>query len=72
MPRFVVQVDAHNIVPVWIASDHIEYAARTIRPKIHGHLKHYLTEFPSVDAQTVEWSGSAAVKPIDWDAVIAG
>lgn len=31
----VWQVDAHNIVPCWIASDKLEYGARTIRPKIH-------------------------------------
>ncbi len=28
------QVDAHNIVPTWLASDKQEYAARTFRPKI--------------------------------------
>jgi deoxyribodipyrimidine photo-lyase len=42
------QVDAHNIVPVWVASDKQEYAARTIRPKIDRLLATYLTEFPSV------------------------
>ena len=29
-----VQVDAHNVVPCWHASDKLEYGARTIRPKI--------------------------------------
>jgi hypothetical protein len=29
------QVDAHNIVPCWVASDKLEYGARTIRGKIH-------------------------------------
>jgi len=42
------QVDAHNIVPIWVTSDKLEYAARTIRPKIHAHLEAYLTEFPPV------------------------
>ena len=28
------QVDAHNIVPVWVTSDKQEYAARTIRKKV--------------------------------------
>lgn len=28
------EVDAHNVVPLWEASDKLEYAARTIRPKI--------------------------------------
>ena len=29
------EVETHNIVPVWIASDKREYGARTIRSKIH-------------------------------------
>ncbi|XP_015114233.1 deoxyribodipyrimidine photo-lyase [Diachasma alloeum] len=42
------QVDAHNIVPCWQASDKLEYAARTIRSKINSKLPEYLTEFPPV------------------------
>ncbi|KAK2582266.1 hypothetical protein KPH14_004612 [Odynerus spinipes] len=42
------QVDAHNIVPCWIASDKLEYAARTIRSKINSKLDEFLTEFPPV------------------------
>lgn len=42
----VIQVDAHNIVPVWETSDKQEYAARTIRNKINSKLDKYLTEFP--------------------------
>lgn len=42
------QVDSHNIVPVWIASDKQEYSARTIRNKINSKLNEYLTEFPPV------------------------
>ena len=34
----VYQVDAHNIVPVWTTSTKQEYAAYTIRPKIHSKL----------------------------------
>ena len=30
----VHEVDAHNVVPVWEASNKREYAARTIRPRI--------------------------------------
>ncbi len=43
-----MQVDAHNIVPVWVTSDKQEYAARTIRNKVNGNLTTYLTEFPPV------------------------
>lgn len=38
----VYVVDTHNIVPVWKVSDKQEYAARTIRPKIHRLLASYL------------------------------
>ncbi|CAE8644943.1 unnamed protein product [Polarella glacialis] len=42
----LVQVDAHNVVPVWEASDHQEVGARTLRPKIMGRLKEFLVPFP--------------------------
>lgn len=42
------QVDAHNIVPCWVASPKLEYAARTIRGKITKQLPEFLTEFPPV------------------------
>lgn len=42
------QVDGHNIVPCWIASDKQEYAARTIRNKITSKLDTFLTSFPPV------------------------
>jgi len=41
-------VDAHNIVPVWVASDKVETGARTIRPKILNHLPEFLVQFPDM------------------------
>ena len=38
----VVQVESDVVVPVEVVSDKAEYAARTIRPKIHRHLETYL------------------------------
>lgn len=38
----VVQVESDVVVPVELVSPKAEYAARTIRPKIHRHLKDYL------------------------------
>eukprot|EP00435_Cladocopium_sp_Y103_P067157 s485_g29.t1 len=35
----LIQVDAHNVVPVWEASDKQETGARTLRPKIKKMLK---------------------------------
>lgn len=43
----VYVVDAHNVVPLWVASDKQEFAARTIRPKLHRHLSRYLTAYES-------------------------
>lgn len=40
------EVDAHNIVPCWIASDKREYAAYTIRPKLKKLLSEFMTQFP--------------------------
>ncbi|MEW6411305.1 MAG: deoxyribodipyrimidine photo-lyase [Candidatus Zixiibacteriota bacterium] len=42
------EVDAHNIVPAWIASPKQEYAAYTFRPKINRHIKELLTGFPQL------------------------
>jgi deoxyribodipyrimidine photo-lyase len=45
------EVDAHNIVPVWMASAKQEFGAYTIRPKINRLLPEYLDEFPYVKKQ---------------------
>lgn len=44
----VWEVDAHNIVPVWVTSDKQEYAARTIRPKINSYLSEFSTTYPKL------------------------
>lgn len=49
----VLQVDAHNVVPAWEASDKQEYAARTIRPKIGRLLPEFLEDFPPLAPQAV-------------------
>jgi deoxyribodipyrimidine photo-lyase len=65
------EVDAHNIIPVWEASPKLEYAARTIRPKIHAKLPEYLTDFPPLPP-VAPWPHDVnAVPGVDWDAVIA-
>ena len=61
------QVDAHNIVPIWEASDKQEYAARTIRPKIMNRLNEFLTGFPPVVKHPVKTNFPAA--KIDWDLI---
>lgn len=68
LPKSVplVQVDAHNIIPVWETSNKQEYAARTIRNKINGHLNNFLTEFPPVIEHPFD-SETQAIK-VDWKA----
>ncbi len=48
-PVFVV--DTHNVVPVWVASDKQEYAARTLRSKFHTHFNDFLVEPAKILAQ---------------------
>lgn len=65
----LVEVDAHNVVPVWTASPKQEVGARTLRPKIQRLLPEFLTEFPVVVEETTAWPNR--VPPTDWAAVRA-
>lgn len=38
----IAVVDTHNIIPAWVTSDKQEFAAHTIRRKIHAQLEVYL------------------------------
>lgn len=64
----VLEVDAHNIVPPWIASDRKEPYARTLRPKIAALLPEFLVPFPKAKALASSYSGE--VPAIDWDSVL--
>ncbi|XP_073009836.1 deoxyribodipyrimidine photo-lyase [Typha latifolia] len=66
----VHQVDAHNVVPVWAASERLEYAAKTIRPKIHRLLPEYLVEFPDLPRLSSPWIGEEP-PGINWDELIS-
>lgn len=43
------EVDAHNVVPYFLASDKEEFAAYTIRPKIKKNLAEFLIEYPKLE-----------------------
>ena len=45
------EVDAHNIVPCWLASPKQEYGAYTLRPKLHHALPEFLEPFPRLREQ---------------------
>jgi len=78
----LTEVDAHNIIPCWVASPKEEFAAYTFRPKVHRLLPEYLTEFPALPsgvggdmqyATSVAWDGLLAsidtdrtVPPVTW------
>ncbi|KAG2453370.1 hypothetical protein HYH02_001594 [Chlamydomonas schloesseri] len=66
----VHEVDAHNVVPVWVASEKREVGARTLRPKIHKALPEFLREFPPVP-QLAAWTPAVAPEAVDWDGLLA-
>lgn len=68
---FAFQVDAHNIVPCWVASAKQEYSAYTIRRKIQAQLPEFLTEFPPVVHHPYSPSCPAEVPAADTSALKA-
>ncbi|MEI6728911.1 MAG: deoxyribodipyrimidine photo-lyase [bacterium] len=61
-------VDSRNIIPAWIISPKLEFAAYTIRPKIHKLLPEYLTEYTVVSKQDLSWNN--IVPKIVWEGLI--
>ncbi|MEI8223998.1 MAG: deoxyribodipyrimidine photo-lyase [bacterium] len=57
-------VDAHNIVPCWIASPKQEFGAYTLRPKLHTLIPEFLDAFPKVVRQ--EGSVKVSKKYSEW------
>ncbi len=55
-------VDTHNVIPAWVTSDKQEFAAHTIRRKIHKHLAEYLVEPEQV--QSHPFASSLKVKSL--------
>jgi deoxyribodipyrimidine photo-lyase len=62
------EVDAHNIVPCWVASGKQEYGAYTLRPKIWRALPEFLEEFPPLRKQE---SSEGKPAPTDWQGILA-
>ena len=61
------EVDAHNIVPCLFASNKLEFAAYTMRPKIHRLLPEFLDEYPSV--KNMQKINSVTAERVDWEKV---
>ena len=49
------EVDAHNVIPCWLASVKQEWAAYTFRPKVHRLLGEFLTDFPPLKRHKIRW-----------------
>lgn len=68
----VVVVDTHNVIPTWVVSDKEEFAAHTIRRKIHRNIEEWCVEPDQVKKHPHQFSkkpDSATWKEID--AVVA-
>ncbi|GAA0149175.1 lyase [Lithospermum erythrorhizon] len=63
------EVDAHNVVPVWVASNKLEYSAKTLRSKINKLLPEYLIDFPTLGPVKKKWDKPTCV--VDWENLIA-
>lgn len=75
------EVDAHNIVPCLHISDKLEFAAYTLRPKIHKSLIEFMDEFPrlkkigksEISSDKTDWNKiqkslkvNFDIKEVDW------
>jgi deoxyribodipyrimidine photo-lyase len=63
----VDEVDAHNIIPCWIASEKEEIGAYTLRPKIHKLLPEFLDEFPPL----VPFPDSHLTRRNNWEVILS-
>jgi deoxyribodipyrimidine photo-lyase len=57
------EVDAHNIVPCWVASPKAEYGAYTLRPKLKRLLGEFLEDFPPLVRHPIAWERQAPAIP---------
>ncbi len=51
----VFTADTHNIIPLWVLSDKQEFAAHTIRGKVHKKLVKWLIEPPKIKKHPYEY-----------------
>lgn len=63
------EVDAHNCIPVWETSKKQEFAAHTIRRKVHAALPHFLEEYSSLVIHKVNKELIKTISPINWNEV---
>ncbi len=66
----VLEVDAHNLVPCWLASPKAEFAARTLRPKLWRKIPDFDALPPALIPHPFPWP--KVVPPVDWEALASG
>lgn len=66
-----IEVDAHNVIPAWIASEKREYAAATFRPKYQRLIGDFLTDIPTV-VRHPRSTGLSLSAPIDVAGLLEG
>jgi len=74
----MIQVDTHNVVPVWHASSKREVGARTLRPKLHRLTSTFLQSCPDFKGnghvtktpKLATFEKEDYVEYIDWDSSI--
>ncbi len=54
----VHEVDAHNVIPCWVASPKEEFAAYTFRPKVHRLYKEFAGAIPKTAHHPYSWGVS--------------
>jgi deoxyribodipyrimidine photo-lyase len=63
------EVDTHNCIPVWETSSKQEFAARTIRSKIHEKLPHFLEEHQKLKTHHENHDLLKTLVSIDWKSI---
>ncbi|MFO0882374.1 MAG: deoxyribodipyrimidine photo-lyase [Candidatus Saccharimonadales bacterium] len=58
----IIEVDTHNIVPAWIASEKQEVGARTLRPKINHYLPTFCIEPELLVSHPIDWPNKAVIR----------
>lgn len=63
------EVDAHNCIPVWNASEKQEFAAHTIRRKVHKLLPVYMETYDSLQKHNENEFIIKKIAPVNWEYV---
>lgn len=67
LPVRLTEVDAHNIVPCWVASPKQEFAAHTFRPKVTKHYRQFAGSIPGITAHP--YTAAVESSEVDWEAL---